>query len=136
MNSGASDPGPARQSETLIGIDWGITSLRAFLIDGGGGVVDRRANRSGILAVADGEFETVFLRPVGDWLRDRQDLPIVISSGASRWNLRTRRGSMVAPASKSSTRSSCACPGPAFSPPACSLASLEKDGYRLSSRHS
>ena len=25
MNSGASDPGPARQSETLIGIDWGIT---------------------------------------------------------------------------------------------------------------
>ena len=33
----------------LIGLDWGISSLRAYLMDGNGGILDTVSNSMGIL---------------------------------------------------------------------------------------
>lgn len=64
MNSGASDP-------VLVGIDWGTSSLRAFLIDGQGRVLDQVSSPEGIMQVKDGDFDAVFSRRVGPWLVDK-----------------------------------------------------------------
>lgn len=51
----------------LIGIDWGTTRLRAFLIDGTGQVLERRASDRGILAIGDGGFEPVLRSVIDGW---------------------------------------------------------------------
>ena len=61
----------------LIGIDWGTTSFRAYRIGAGGGVVDSKAAQAGILKVPEGQFEHVFEREVGPWLRAEPDLPVI-----------------------------------------------------------
>ncbi len=71
MNSGASEP-------ALIGIDWGTSSLRAFLISGDGEVLERQSSSEGIMHVANREFEAVFCRIVGQW-QSARTLPIVAS---------------------------------------------------------
>ena len=43
----------------LIGVDWGTSAFRAFLIDADGAVLDRRSGPHGILAVTDGNFGAV-----------------------------------------------------------------------------
>lgn len=52
----------------LIGVDWGTSNFRAFLLDASGGLLDRRAGPHGIMTVADGGFGEVLIRQVGDWL--------------------------------------------------------------------
>ncbi len=71
MNSVASDP-------ALIGLDWGTSSLRAFLMSGDGEVLETRYEPSGIMSVEDGAFETAFEGLVGDWL-DGYDVPVMAS---------------------------------------------------------
>ncbi|MCS6779511.1 MAG: 2-dehydro-3-deoxygalactonokinase [Geminicoccaceae bacterium] len=63
----------------LIGIDWGTSSFRAFLIDEAGLVLDRIASADGILAVPAGGFEATFVRLLGPWLEAHPDLPILAS---------------------------------------------------------
>ncbi len=63
----------------LIGLDWGTSSLRAYLINGAGGMIDRRDAASGILKVEDGAFEAVFRKLCGDWLDHHPSIPIVAS---------------------------------------------------------
>ncbi len=71
MNSVVSDP-------ALIGLDWGTSSLRAFLLSGDGEVLESRYEPSGIMSVKNGAFETAFERLVSDWL-DGHDVPVVAS---------------------------------------------------------
>jgi 2-dehydro-3-deoxygalactonokinase len=61
----------------LIGIDWGTTSFRAYRIDADGELLDRRHAEAGILKVPQGDFEGVFEREVGPWLRDEPHLPVI-----------------------------------------------------------
>jgi len=51
----------------LIGIDWGTTSFRAVLMDGDGGIIDRRTSGDGLLSVKDRDFEGVLERAIAGW---------------------------------------------------------------------
>lgn len=71
MNSAVSEP-------TLIGVDWGTTSLRAFLIDTDGQVVDDAASPDGIMQMSGKSFEAVLDRLIGHWI-EQSNLPILAS---------------------------------------------------------
>jgi 2-dehydro-3-deoxygalactonokinase len=62
----------------LIGVDWGTSSFRAFLLDAGGAILDRRAGPYGIMSVADGDFAAVISDQVGGWLRESR-VPVLMS---------------------------------------------------------
>jgi 2-dehydro-3-deoxygalactonokinase len=57
----------------FIGLDWGTSSLRAYLASRDGDVLDMREDGSGILASA-GRFEETYLAHVEDW---PEDLPAI-----------------------------------------------------------
>ena len=63
----------------LIGVDWGTSSFRAYLIDDDGGVVDSISTEDGILTVQDNAFEAVFERLLAKWLTKHSTLPIILS---------------------------------------------------------
>ncbi len=63
----------------LIGVDWGTSSFRAYLIDRDGEVIDSISTAEGILSVQGGEFEAVFERLLAEWLGDYSALPILLS---------------------------------------------------------
>ena len=44
----------------LIALDWGTTSLRAYLVDAGGAVLDRRQSAEGIRSVRERAFADTF----------------------------------------------------------------------------
>lgn len=62
----------------LIGLDWGTTSLRAYLFDVAGQVLARRASGAGIMSLArpDG-FDAAFEAACGDWLDGAPELPAI-----------------------------------------------------------
>ncbi|MBL8893916.1 MAG: 2-dehydro-3-deoxygalactonokinase [Rhizobiales bacterium] len=72
----------------FIGLDWGTTTLRAYLAVKDGSVMEMRQSPEGILAAA-GRFEEVFAKSVETW---PSDLP-VIASGM----IGSRQGWMEAP---------------------------------------
>lgn len=51
----------------MIGIDWGLTSFRAWRLGPDGAVLDRAAGPFGIRAVADRDFAAVLARLIGAW---------------------------------------------------------------------
>src|SRR3712207_6072750 len=55
---------------SLIAIDWGTSSFRAFRLAADGGVLARRHAPRGILQVSQGAFSDVLIELVGDWLDD------------------------------------------------------------------
>ncbi|MBB3104620.1 2-dehydro-3-deoxygalactonokinase [Azomonas macrocytogenes] len=61
----------------LIGLDWGTSSLRAYLLGEGGRVLQTRAEPWGILHVPDGNFPRAFATLVGDWRTRWPDLPAI-----------------------------------------------------------
>lgn len=71
MNSDASKP-------VLIGIDWGTSSLRAFLIGSTGQVLDSVFSPQGIMQVKDRDFDAVFHDLIGRW-NTAGDLPVIAS---------------------------------------------------------
>ena len=71
MNSVVSEP-------ALIGIDWGTSSLRAFLIGAGGEVLDHVSKPLGIMHIKDGDFEGSFKDLVRPW-QQATGLPIIAS---------------------------------------------------------
>lgn len=71
MNSAASEP-------ALIGIDWGTSSLRAFLIGANGEVLDRVSSAEGIMQVKDRNFEAIFDRLISCWGHHAK-LPVLAS---------------------------------------------------------
>ncbi len=62
----------------LVGVDWGTSSFRAFLIGAGGAILDRRAGPFGILSVEPGGFPQVLRRETAAWRAER-DLPVMLS---------------------------------------------------------
>ena len=66
----------------LIGIDWGTTSFRAWLMDAEGAVIDSLAAPCGILSVEGGDFEGAFARLVGHW----PAVPVIASG--TKWMTR------------------------------------------------
>jgi len=52
----------------MIGVDWGTSSLRAYLLDDDGTILARRDSARGILTVTDGDFAAVLQEEVGAWL--------------------------------------------------------------------
>jgi 2-dehydro-3-deoxygalactonokinase len=65
--------GPRR----LIGVDWGTSSFRAYLLDEAGRVLDRREAADGILAVED--FDACFERHCGPWADAHPEAAILLS---------------------------------------------------------
>ncbi len=63
----------------LVALDWGTSSLRAFLMGDGGTVLESRATPRGIMQVPPGDFPAVFAETVGDWLRATPGLPVLAS---------------------------------------------------------
>jgi 2-dehydro-3-deoxygalactonokinase len=63
----------------MIGLDWGITRLRAYAIGACGTVLDALDRPSGILSIEDEDFEAVFHREVGPMAADAPGVPILAS---------------------------------------------------------
>jgi 2-dehydro-3-deoxygalactonokinase len=65
----------------LIALDWGTTSLRAYLLDTAGNVLDTRESTAGIMnlprAAAQGGFDAAFDAVCGAWLDSAPDLPVI-----------------------------------------------------------
>lgn len=62
----------------MIGVDWGITQLRAYQIDSNGAILASRSAAKGIMAVGDGDFAATLESVIGDWL-DQESEPILMS---------------------------------------------------------
>ena len=62
-------------SARLIGLDWGTTSCRAYLIGAEGAVLQRVADGPGILKIENGAFGAALNAMTADWGR----LPVILS---------------------------------------------------------
>ena len=51
----------------LIALDWGTSSLRAYLLDDAGNVIDSRTEPRGIMQVRDGHFAAVYDAVTAGW---------------------------------------------------------------------
>ncbi len=69
---------------TLIGVDWGTSSLRAARLDAAGQVLEERTLPRGILSVPAGGFPAVFDQACGDWMRAPGALALVCGMAGSR----------------------------------------------------
>lgn len=63
-------------SASLIGVDWGSSALRAWLI-GADGIVARRESAAGVATIADGRFREALEALCGDWLGRAPSLPVI-----------------------------------------------------------
>lgn len=61
----------------LIALDWGTSSLRAYLLSGAGEILDERAKSWGIMHVPDGDFATAFATIVQGWQGPNGTLPVI-----------------------------------------------------------
>ncbi|WP_233832136.1 2-dehydro-3-deoxygalactonokinase [Paraburkholderia sp. ZP32-5] len=65
----------------LIALDWGTTSLRAYLFDANGRVLATRASTAGIMNLprdaADGGFDAAFDDACGVWLDQAREVPVI-----------------------------------------------------------
>jgi 2-dehydro-3-deoxygalactonokinase len=64
-------------SAALIGLDWGTTALRAYLLSADGAVLDARASSAGIMNLPAGGFDEVFDTTCGAWLAAHPALPVI-----------------------------------------------------------
>jgi len=63
----------------LIGIDWGSSSFRAYLMASDGDVLDAIATQDGVAAIEPGGFPAACRRLIGAWLDARPDLTVIAS---------------------------------------------------------
>lgn len=68
----------------MIGVDWGTSNFRAFLLDPDGNVRDRRKAACGVLHVPDGRFAETLRAEVGDWLDRGEDRVLACGAVGSR----------------------------------------------------
>jgi 2-dehydro-3-deoxygalactonokinase len=63
----------------LIGLDWGSTSLRAFLIGADGAVLEERGNKNGSTAMnaSAAAYQAALSELAGDWLAAAPGLPLL-----------------------------------------------------------
>jgi 2-dehydro-3-deoxygalactonokinase len=62
----------------LMGIDWGLTQLRAYLIGEAGEILEQRQSASGILSILDKAFAKPLRDLIEDWLEASPHLPIYL----------------------------------------------------------
>jgi 2-dehydro-3-deoxygalactonokinase len=67
----------------MIGVDWGISSLRAYRLRDGR-IVARREQGAGILNVSGGRFAETLRAVVGEWLSDGEDRVLLSGMIGSR----------------------------------------------------
>lgn len=60
-----------------IALDWGSTRLRAWLLDAGGAVLDRRDAPQGAIGLPTDRFDGVLAEVVGDWARAWPEAPMI-----------------------------------------------------------
>jgi 2-dehydro-3-deoxygalactonokinase len=63
----------------IIGLDWGTTSCRAYLIGAGGAVLARVTDGPGILRVKEGAFRSALMAMIGRWLSPGGPIQVVLS---------------------------------------------------------
>lgn len=66
-------------TDLLIGLDWGTTSCRAYLMRRDGTVLETRAGDEGILAVPAGGFDAVLADKIAAWRATHGALPMIAS---------------------------------------------------------
>jgi 2-dehydro-3-deoxygalactonokinase len=74
----------------MIGVDWGISSLRAYRLRNGR-VSERREQPAGILTVSDGHFAEILRECVGHWLSDGEERVLLSGMAGSRQGWRESR---------------------------------------------
>ncbi|HEY4371477.1 MAG TPA: 2-dehydro-3-deoxygalactonokinase [Burkholderiales bacterium] len=87
-------------SARLIGLDWGTSSLRAYLLGAQGEILERRDSPLGIMRVQGGDFAAALEQCCGDWLRTHDAVPLLLSG-----MIGSKQGWLEAPY--------CACPADA-----------------------
>src|SRR5690242_6177014 len=74
---------PEIMAPRLVALDWGTTSLRAWLLGEGGRILESRRHDQGLLSTAAAGAEraqnhrTAFNEVCGDWLRAKPTLPAI-----------------------------------------------------------
>ena len=63
----------------LISADWGTTSLRLYLLDAAGEILERRSSAKGLTAVERSQFANVLATECAAWLHDYGRLPALLS---------------------------------------------------------
>lgn len=66
-------------SRSVVAVDWGTSSFRAYRLDAQGAIVDRRETAGGILRVRGGDFAAALLAEVEDWLKQDPDALVILS---------------------------------------------------------
>jgi len=61
----------------LVALDWGTSSLRAFLLGDGGACLEERVRPWGIMHLPEGGFEAALQDIAGDWLQGDGALPVL-----------------------------------------------------------
>lgn len=65
-------------TSALIGVDWGTSSFRAYLISGNGELLEQVTGPAGIMSVDDGDFGAVLRRACAEWIESCPGLPILM----------------------------------------------------------
>lgn len=68
-----------QEQPALVALDWGTSSLRAWLLSRHGAILDARAEPLGILKVAGGAFDATFEAVCGRWFEAHGPLPALAS---------------------------------------------------------
>jgi 2-dehydro-3-deoxygalactonokinase len=63
----------------LLALDWGTSSLRAYLLGARGAVLEQRQQPWGILHLPEGGFAAALQGVAGDWLAAQPTLPLIAS---------------------------------------------------------
>lgn len=74
----------------MIGVDWGISSMRAYRLRDGR-VAERREQPAGILTVSGGNFAEMLRECVGQWVSDGEDHVLLSGMIGSRQGWRESR---------------------------------------------
>ena len=64
---------------SLIGVDWGSTRFRAYLLDETGGLIDRLSNDQGIFSRKTASYEEILFRNCEKWLHWMPEIPILMA---------------------------------------------------------
>ena len=71
------------QSPALIAVDWGTTSLRCYLCDRDGNILEDHASTAGILQTGDRPFDDILAGAIAPWRRQTsandKNIPILMS---------------------------------------------------------
>lgn len=66
-------------SAKFIGIDWGSTNFRAFLLDTDAHILDRKQAARGMLSVQRDQFAAVLREQIADWLQQYPNIAIYMA---------------------------------------------------------